>query len=234
MQVDRRFDDEFRPETCIPFAEGKKSGRMLMRPQCGPSGYPVENSRSLAEPHNVAAGERRIIPTMSTSASVQKRAPVSASERWIIAIGIWKLLEAALFIFLGIGALKLLHADLVDMATRFIIDLRFDTEGRFASLIIEKVAMIDPHRLKQISFAIFAAASLHLLEGIGLVLRKVWAEYVTLILTASFLPWELFEIIRHVTWIKIILTLLNIAVVVYLVVYVQMKARQRRECGGQE
>lgn len=171
---------------------------------------------------------------MSTSASVRKHAPVSTSERWIIAIGIWKLLEAALFILLGIGALKLLHADLVDVVTRFIIDLRFDTEGRFASLILEKVAMIDPHRLKQISIAIFAASCLHLLEGIGLVLRKVWAEYVTLILTASFLPWELFEIVRHVTWIKIVLTLLNIAVVVYLVFYVQMKTRQRRECEGQE
>jgi len=205
-----------------------------MPPQCGPSGYSVENSHSHAEPQNAEAGERRITPTMSTPTSVQKHAPVSASERWIVAIGIWKLLEAALFILLGIGALKLVHADLVDVVTRFIIDLRFDTEGRFASLILEKVAMIDPHRLKQISFAIFAAAGLHLLEGIGLVLRKVWAEYVTLILTASFLPWELFEIIRHVTWFKIVLTLLNIAVVVYLVFYVQMKTRQRRECEGQE
>jgi len=44
----------------------------------------------------------------------------------------------------------------------------------------------------------------------------------------------LFEIIRHVTWFKIVLTLLNIAVVVYLVFYVQMKTRQRRECEGQE
>jgi uncharacterized membrane protein (DUF2068 family) len=205
---------------------------MLMRPQCGPSGYPVKNSRPLAEPQNAEAVERRITPTMSTPASVQKHAPVSASERWIIAIGIWKLLEATLFILLGIGALKLVHADLVDVVTRFIIDLRFDTEGRFASVILDKVALIDPHRLKQISVAIFAASGLHLLEGTGLVLRKVWAEYVTLILTASFLPWELFEIIRHVTWIKIVLTLLNIAVVVYLVVYVKNKKRQRREGEG--
>src|SRR5271165_2096680 len=205
---------------------------MLMRPQCGPSGYSVKNSHPLIEPRNAEAGERRFIPTMSTPAPAQKRAHVPTSERWIVAIGIWKLLEAVLFILLGIGALKLLHADLVDVVTRFIIDLRFDTEGRFASLILDKVAMIDPHRLKQISIAIFAAAGLHLLEGIGLVLRKVWAEYVTLILTASFLPWELFEIIRHMTWIKIVLTLLNFAVVVYLVFYVQMKTRQRRECEG--
>jgi uncharacterized membrane protein (DUF2068 family) len=168
---------------------------------------------------------------MSTPAAVKKRAPVSTSERWIMAIGIWKLVEGALFIILGIGALKLLHKDLVDVVTRFIIDLGRDPEGHFASLILDKVALIDPHRMRQISLAIFAGAGLHLLEGVGLVLRKVWAEYVTLILTASFLPWELFEIIRHVTWLRIVLMLLNIAVVVYLVFYVQMSVRKRKELG---
>jgi uncharacterized membrane protein (DUF2068 family) len=168
---------------------------------------------------------------MSTSTPVKKRAPVSTSERWIIAIGVWKLLEGALFIVLGIGALRLLHKDLVDVVTRFVVDIGRDPEGHFVSLILDKVALIDPHRLKQISLAIFAAAGLHFLEGIGLVLRKVWAEYVTLILTASFLPWELFEIIRHVTWIRIVLMLLNIAVVIFLVFYVQMSVRKRKELG---
>ncbi len=166
---------------------------------------------------------------MPTPATVQKHAPVSASEKWVIAIGVIKLVKAALFILLGIGAIKLLHSDLVDVVTRFIVGLRFDPEGRFVNLILEKVALINPHRLKLISFAIFAYAALDIIEGTGLVLRKTWAEYVTLILTASFLPWEMFEIFHHVTWLKIVLTLLNIAVVVYLAFYVQMTVRQRRE-----
>jgi len=169
---------------------------------------------------------------MPTPATVQKHAPVSASEKWVIAIGLIKLVKAALFILLGIGAIKLLHSDLVDVVTHFIVGLRFDPEGRFVNLILEKVALINPHRLKLISFAIFAYAALDIIEGTGLVLRKTWAEYVTLILTASFLPWEMFEIFHHVTWLKIILTLLNIAVVVYLAFYVQMTVRQRREREG--
>jgi len=169
---------------------------------------------------------------MPTPATVQKHAPVSASEKWVIAIGLIKLVKAALFILLGIGAIKLLHRDLVDVVTHFIVGLRFDPEGRFVNLILEKVALINPHRLKLISFAIFAYAALDIIEGTGLVLRKTWAEYVTLILTASFLPWEMFEIFHHVTWLKIVLTLLNIAVVVYLAFYVQMTVRQRREREG--
>ena len=164
---------------------------------------------------------------MSTSAPVKTRAHVSASERWIVVIGVWKLFEAALLITLGIGALKLLHKDLVDVVTRFIIDIGRDPEGHFANLILDKVALIDPHRLKQISMAVFAGAALHVIEGVGLVLRKVWAEYVTLILTASFLPWEVIEIIRHNTWVRVVLLLVNLAVVIFLIFYVQTKVRRQ-------
>lgn len=200
-----------------------------MPPQHRVSRYPEKNFRSSAELQNARAEERRSAFTMSTQAPLKKRAHVSAGERWIVAIGIWKLLEAALFIVLGIGALKLVHEDLVDVVARFFTDLRFDPESRFVNLILEKVALIDPHRLKQISIAIFAASALHLTEGIGLVLRKVWAEYVTLILTASFLPWELFGVVRHATWLRIVIMLLNVAVVMYLVFYVQMSVRRRKE-----
>jgi uncharacterized membrane protein (DUF2068 family) len=156
------------------------------------------------------------------------RRSADAHDKWLIAIGVFKLLEALLFILLGIGAVKLLHqGDLVDVVEHFIVSLGRDPEGRFVNLILEKVAMIDPHRLRQISLAIFAYAALHTIEGIGLVLQKAWAEYVTLILTASFLPWEFFEIIRHVTWIKIGVMIMNLLVLIYLIYVVQERVRHR-------
>jgi uncharacterized membrane protein (DUF2068 family) len=170
---------------------------------------------------------------MSTSTSIAKHTHVAPIDRWLIAIGALKLIEALLCILLGIGAIKLLHKDLVDEVTRIITGLRLDPEGRFVNLILDKVALIDPHRLKQISVGIFFYAGLHTLEGTGLVLRKVWAEYVTLILTASFLPWEIFEIIRHVTWMKIVLMLINVVVVLYLVFHVRMRSRNRKNGKGQ-
>jgi len=100
------------------------------------------------------------------------------------------------------------------------------------SLIMDKVAMIDPHRLKQISAAIFGIAALDLVEGIGLVLEQQWAEYVTLVLTASFLPLEFFEILRRATWIRAGLLAINLAVVVYLIYYVQARMRERRARQG--
>lgn len=164
------------------------------------------------------------------ASSVQLRAQSlrSSHARWIIAIGVFKLLQATLFILLGIGAIRLLHKDLMDLAEHFILAMRFDPEGHFVSLVLEKVALIDPHRLKQISAVVFAIAGLDLIEGLGLVLEKAWAEYVTLVLTASFLPWEFFEIMRHATWIRVVLLVINLAVVVYLLYYVRQRVHRRQ------
>ncbi len=105
--------------------------------------------------------------------------------------------------------------------------MRFDPDSRFVSFILDKVALISPHRLRQISIGIFFLASLDLLEGTGLVLGKAWAEYLTLIVTSSFLPWELFEILRRPTWPKGIFCLFNVAVVWYLAAYLQRRLRER-------
>lgn len=155
-------------------------------------------------------------------------------DRWIQLIGGFKLLKGVLFILLGIGVLKLVHRDVSDLLLRWLTDWHFDPEGRFVNLVLDKAALIDAHRMKQIGIAIFCYAGLDFLEGTGLVLEKTWAEYLTLILTASFLPWELFEILRHPTWIKATLTLVNVLVVVYLVFYVQRNLRAKAAMAGEE
>ncbi len=164
------------------------------------------------------------------ASSVEVRSPrvPSRHARWIIAIGIFKLLQASAFILLGIGAIRLLHRDLMQVTEHLILALRFNPEGRFVNLILEKVAMINPHDLRRISAAVFAIAALDALEGMGLVLEQAWAEFVTLILTASFLPLEIYEMLRRITWIRVSLTVINLAVVIYLIYYVQARMRERR------
>ncbi len=153
----------------------------------------------------------------------------TGTNRWLVLIGVGKLLKAILFVALGFGALRLVHRDIVTLATHWITDLRFDPEGRLVNRMLDQIALISPHRLRQISIGIFVYASLDVLEGVGLVLGKAWAEYLTLIVTASLLPWEFFEILRKPTWPKAALTLLSIAIVFYLAQYLQKRMRERSE-----
>ncbi len=54
------------------------------------------------------------------------------------------------------------------------------------------------------------------MEGIGLYLEKTWAEYLTLAITASFLPWEVIQIFHRITLIRVSLLTVNVLVFVYL------------------
>lgn len=173
----------------------------------------MESIQPQAMPPTQALATRRIAPH---------------TNRWLVLIGVGKLLKAIVFVALGIGALHLVHRDLVDVVTHWIVDLRFDPESRFVNFILDKLSDVTPHRLKQISILIFCYAGVDVLEGTGLVLGKAWAEYLTLIVTASLLPWEFFEILRHATWPKVVFTLLNIAVVLYLAAYLQRRIRERK------
>ena len=71
-------------------------------------------------------------------------------------------------------------------------------------------------RLREIGFFTFAYSAITLVEGTGLLLEKVWAEYFTLSLTMMFLPWELYELVRRPTWARLALLLINLAVLAYL------------------
>jgi uncharacterized membrane protein (DUF2068 family) len=145
------------------------------------------------------------------------RQPAGSRDRGLLLIGLFKLAKAIFFFGVGVGAIHLLHKDLEDEVMRLALKFKFDPESRFVSLLLDKVDLIDAHRLRQISVATFGYSALALTEGVGLLLEKVWAEYLTLILTVSFLPWELYELARRPDWFRLSLLLINIAVLWYLI-----------------
>jgi uncharacterized membrane protein (DUF2068 family) len=142
--------------------------------------------------------------------------PGGYHDRGLLLIGLFKLAKAIFFFCIGVGAIHLLHKDLEDEVMRLAVRLKFDPESRFVALLLDKVDLIDAHRLRQISVATFGYSALALTEGIGLLLEKVWAEYLTLVLTISFLPWELYELARRPDWFRLSLLLINLAVLWYL------------------
>ncbi|MDQ1410943.1 MAG: hypothetical protein QOJ41_2678, partial [Acidobacteriaceae bacterium] len=76
---------------------------------------------------------------------------------------------------------------------------------------------LSPQRLRELSFGTFFYSTLLLTEGVGLALGKRWAEYFTIIATSSFIPLEIYEIFRHANIMKVVVLVINVAVVWYLV-----------------
>lgn len=149
-------------------------------------------------------------------------------NRWLVLIATYKVLQALLFIAIGVGALRLVHKDVGDMFALLADRLRFNPESRFVNFVLDEASLLNDPLLRRIGAAAFCYAALGLAEGIGLYLEKAWGEILTLLITASFLPWEIVEAIRRVTWVRLSLLTINILVFFYLIELVAEQRRLRR------
>jgi uncharacterized membrane protein (DUF2068 family) len=156
------------------------------------------------------------------SASGQRPRESSGSSSFVLVlIGIFKLFKALLLIAVGIGAIKLLHKDLGSTVMHWTEVLRVDPDNRYVHGFLMRTFRVTPKQLKELSLGTFVYAGLFATEGIGLLLRKRWAEYFTIVTTCGFIPLEIFELARHFTVTKLVVTLVNVLIVWYLVARVR-------------
>lgn len=148
-------------------------------------------------------------------------------NRWLLLIALYKFLHALLFVAIGMGAHRLLHKDIADQVVLLAHHLRFNPESRLVNFILEKASLINDPVLRRIGLAAYCYAAVTLTEGIGLYLEKAWGEFLTLAITASFLPLEMIEVFRRLTWIRVGLLAINILVFIYLLQVIIDRARHR-------
>jgi uncharacterized membrane protein (DUF2068 family) len=155
------------------------------------------------------------------SARPAQRPAAHQGSATLLAIALFKLLKGVLLTFVGVGAVKLLRHDVAETVFHWVDILRVDPDNRFIHRLLSRLLSVSPNQLKAASVGTFIYAALLLTEGTGLLLRKRWAEYFTIISTAGLIPLEVYEIRRHLTAAKVIVLVINAAIVWYLVVRVR-------------
>ena len=127
-------------------------------------------------------------------------------------------LAAAVFLFAGNKAA--LNADF----TRILHDLQGGVGGPMASSRqgvvhdLQRLFAVSIRNLYLVGAAIAAYALLEGVEAIGLWLGRRWAEYLTFVATVVFVPYEIYELTKSVTALKVLTLVINLAIVVYLLV----------------
>lgn len=166
-----------------------------------------------------------------TSGNEAVTAPACAPRHdpGLLIIGIFKLSKAVFFVCVSLGALHFIHHDLGKSLERFFNDLHFDNENRFITLILGKAELVTHHRIRLFSMGTALYGFLCSIEGIGLMRHKVWAEYLTLWLSVSFVPWETYELVRHANLWRLMILLMNLVITGYLVWLLHRKRRRQAE-----
>jgi uncharacterized membrane protein (DUF2068 family) len=149
----------------------------------------------------------------------------SSEDGLLRLIAIFKFLKASLLMALGIGLFRLIHRDVGVALEHWVRALHLDPGSHYVNLAMEKAAHLSPQQVRKIGFGSFLYAGLFLTEGAGLWLRKRWGEWLTVIITSSAVPVEIYEIHRHPSYAKIVVLALNVAIVIYLIYHVRRAGR---------
>jgi uncharacterized membrane protein (DUF2068 family) len=78
------------------------------------------------------------------------------------------------------------------------------------------VATLKADHVRNLALLALAYGVVEGIEAVGLWLEKRWAEYLTVVVTASLLPLEILELTRRITVLRVVGFVINVAVVIYL------------------
>jgi uncharacterized membrane protein (DUF2068 family) len=130
-------------------------------------------------------------------------------------IAVAKLVKAAILAATGLGALSMLSTGVAHTLHGWVLHLapgNATLRGGFAH-----ARALPPHTLELAGIGFLAYAVLFTIEGVGLWIQAVWAEYLTIGITSSFVPFEIYELVKSVSIAKSVALAANIAIVIYLV-----------------
>lgn len=139
------------------------------------------------------------------------------SNRIILLIGGFAILKSALLIIVALAVHRLISHDIADTLGGWVRHIRVDPENHYIHTAIEKLTGVPKSRLRDFSIGTLIYAALFFTEGVGLLFRKRWAEYLTVITTSGLLPIEIYEVFERASWLRVVFLIANVAIVAYLI-----------------
>ena len=144
------------------------------------------------------------------------------------AIAVFKLVKATLLVVVGLGALSMTKKSVAIVAARWLSAFALKGGERFVSRFAAWLSEARPSRLGVVGIVAFVYAALYATEGTGLWLKKRWAEYLTVVATGSFVPFEIYELAERFTAVRVSALVINVAVFAYLVYHLRKTLREER------
>jgi len=140
---------------------------------------------------------------------------------WLDLIALFKFVKAATLIAAGLAAFGLLTPWLADSAHQWLERLSLARGHRLAARLaassLQGLGGASDRKLVELGVGAFLYASVFLVEGVGLWRCRRWAEYLTVLVTTSFLPFEVVALAHRFTAIRALTLALNVVVVIYLI-----------------
>jgi uncharacterized membrane protein (DUF2068 family) len=141
-------------------------------------------------------------------------------------IALYKLLKVLLLLALAYGEVRLSDASLTAKLVTWASARPLGLEHKVVTWLLEWFSGLSDARVHALRMVTLAYAAVFAIEGVGLWMRKRWAEWMTTIITASLIPLELWELFHRPNIGKAAVFVANVAIVVILIRHVRSKAKR--------
>ncbi len=131
-------------------------------------------------------------------------------------------------VLLGVGGGYLLfhlgsdYGRLAERATRAV---ELDPHRPFLHALVLRLHRLRTGQLRLAGALAIGYGGIEIVEGVGLWLDQLWAEYLTLAVTSLLIPFELYEFVRHPSIWKGGGLTINLVIVVYLARLIRKRVR---------
>ncbi|MFI1292097.1 DUF2127 domain-containing protein [Streptomyces sp. NPDC020792] len=127
----------------------------------------------------------------------------------LVAVAVWKFSNSQ-------DAVRRLFENYLDVFRPVFQHFHYDLDHSPVVGTVRKTFGYQHSTLLLVASLLLAYALVELIEAVGLWYAKRWAEYLTVVATAAFLPLEIYELTEHVSAVKITTLVLNIVAVLYI------------------
>lgn len=139
------------------------------------------------------------------------------------------LLEGAkgvLVLAAGLGALSLIHRDVQAYAEELVRTFHLNPASHYPSIFLDAAGRLNDAEITLLASAAAGYAAARFVEAYGLWKERRWAEWFAALAGAVYLPIEIVEIAHGLSWAKVTIFAINIAIVAYMS-WVLWQSRQR-------
>jgi uncharacterized membrane protein (DUF2068 family) len=169
---------------------------------------------------------------------VAGKAPIGKKERrlrdGVRMVAALEAVKGSLVLFGGLGLFALLHGDVQAAADHLVRRFHLNPARHYPHIFLDAMQSVSDARLWWLAAGAAAYACVRFIEAYGLWRERGWAEWFAVAAGGIYVPIEVYELFRGVTWPKVSLFVTNVAIVAYLAYVLRAKRRIRagRESGG--
>ena len=142
-------------------------------------------------------------------------------------IALFKFTQALTLLLVALAAFQLLRPEIATMVQEWMDTLPIESEQNLVQQFIGWATGLGTQQVVALGFGALVYAALFLLEGVGLWRRKTWAEWLTVVATALPIPLEIYEVVNHLSPLRVAAFVANVAIVTLLVMHLRKLAQLR-------